>query len=98
MRNMHNYPYICINNVIDALLHPFADFVDLDEEVPPSVDSDDGPGPRTQEEQPDCTGLDLAQDAWIPPLRAIGLMKAVQLAGGDHYIQAALDANKKFWN
>ena len=39
------------------------------------------------------TGPD--QDAGISPPRAIGMIKAMPQAGGDNYIQAALDADKR---
>ena len=89
-------------------LYPFADFVDLEEEVLPQVDADDGQEPlqdqddgegpsQDQEEGTDGAGPALVQndDAGIPPPRAIGMMKAMELAGGDSYIQAALDADKR---
>lgn len=68
----------------------------MEDEVPPSEDSDDVQGPsQDHEEQTDGLGPDLPQDAGIPPPRAIGMKKAMQLAGGDDYIQAALDADKR---
>lgn len=88
-------------------LFPIADFVDLEEEVLPHVDADDGEEPlhqddgeglsQDQEEGTDGAGPALVQnhDAGIPPPHAIGMMKAMELAGGDSYIQAALDADKR---
>ncbi len=62
----------------------------------PIIDSDNIQGPsQGKEEETDGPSPALVRDAGISPPRAIGMMKAMQLAGGDDYIQAALDADKR---
>ena len=52
------------------------------------------PLPEAPQEE-DTAPAYLVRDSGIPPLRAVGMMKAMQLAGGDDYIQATLDADKR---
>ena len=52
------------------------------------------PLPEAPQEE-DTAPAYLVRDSGIPPLRAVDMMKAMQLVGGDDYIQAALDADKR---
>ena len=66
----------------------------MEEEDQSVVDSDDSQAP-SQDQEEDTAPAYLVRDAGTPPLRAVGMMKAMQLVGGDDYIQAALDADKR---
>ena len=73
-----------------------------DEDLPIEHCDDDGGPPQDQDPGKDCIGALEDQVAGPGPVRiphspnfAIGMDKAMQLAGGDNYIQAATDADKR---
>ena len=108
MHNVHNNESVHINYVkyitcIKCIIYSFSDYVDSDDEDPPIENRDDD-GRPPQDQYPLEFSMRALEDqgSGPGPVRiphssncAIGMAKAMQLAGGDTYIQAAIDADKR---
>ena len=95
--------YVKYITCITCIIYSFSDYVDSDDEDPPIENRDDDGGPPQDQDPLEDSMRALDDQGSGPgPVRiphssncAIGMAKAMQLAGGDTYIQAAIDADKR---